>query len=135
MSSSFDSLAKLLLRLLLGGQLLLHGIYKLRHGVAGIERMLAERGLPEWVAYGVFIGEVVAPALLIAGFKTRAAALIMAVSMIVAVVLAGSDDLARLGRTGGWGVELQAMYVFGSLAVALLGAGRYSVSRGNGRWD
>jgi len=132
---ALDSLAKLILRLLFGGQLLMHGIHKLSHGVAGIEGRIIDRGLPGWLAYGVFVGEVVAPLLVIAGFKTRAAALVMAINMAVAVLLAHGGDVLRLGRSGGWGVELQAMFFFGAVAVALLGAGRYSVSRGNGRWD
>jgi putative oxidoreductase len=60
---------------------------------------------------------------------------IVAVNMIVAVSLSHTSDLVRLTRGGGWGVELQALYLFGAVAVALLGAGRYSLSRGRGRFD
>jgi putative oxidoreductase len=55
--------------------------------------------------------------------------------MVVAVMLAHSHDIGALGPGGGWKIELPALYFLGAVAVALLGAGRYSVSRGRGRWD
>mgnify|MGYP001818826490 FL=1 len=130
-----EHLAKLVLRLSVGGLMVLHGIHKLTHGVAGIERMLASRGLPELLAYGVYAGELIAPLFILAGFKTRIAAAVFAFNMIVAVALAHADDVLTLGKHGQWGIELQALYLLGAIAVMLLGAGRYSVSRGAGRWD
>jgi len=32
-----------------------------------------------------------------------------------------------LNETGGWALELQGMFFFGAVAVALLGAGRFSL--------
>ena len=37
-------------------------------------------------------------------------------------------ELFATADTGGWALELQGLYLFGALAVALLGAGRYSVA-------
>jgi len=130
-----EDTGKLLLRVTLGATLLLHGINKLAHGIAGIQSNLAGRGIPEFFGYGVYVGEVVAPVMMIAGFKTRIAAAVFAFNMVVATLLAHSGDILALGGSGGWKVELQMLYLFGAVAVALLGAGRYSVSRGNGRWD
>jgi putative oxidoreductase len=36
---------------------------------------------------------------------------------------------------GGYALELEAIYLFAAVAVALLGAGRYSVSGAHGRWN
>ena len=51
------------MRLSVSGMMLLHGVAKLRGGVDGIEARLGALGLPDFIAYGVFLGEVVAPLL------------------------------------------------------------------------
>ena len=51
----------LLLRWYLACALLLHGIAKVQNGIAGIEKMVVAHSLPAFIAYGVFIGELVAP--------------------------------------------------------------------------
>lgn len=129
-----DDLGKLVLRLTIAALILLHGINKISSGVGGIAGMLQQHGLPAALAYGPYIGEVVAPILVIIGVLTRPAALIMAINMIVAVGLAHMGQLGELNKQGGWAVELQACYLFGSLAIALLGAGGLSVGR-RSRWN
>jgi putative oxidoreductase len=121
-----DDAGKLLLRLAVGGLMLLHGIAKLTNGVDGIEGMLEKNGLPAVLAYGAYIGEVIAPLFVIVGLFTRPAALVMAVNMLFAIGLAHADEVFKLGEQGGWAIELQGLYLFGSLAIALLGAGRMS---------
>ena len=128
-----DDVGKLILRVSLGGLMLIHGISKLFGGIDGIISLVQEAGLPGVFAYGVYLGEVVAPLLMIAGFWTRPAAAVFAFNMVVAVALAHPGDLLEI--RGAWGVELQALFFFGAVAVAFLGAGRYSASRGRGRLD
>lgn len=118
---------RLILRLALGTLILLHGIAKLSGPPDAIVGMLAKVGLPGMLVYGVYIGEVVAPVLLILGLWTRAAALVIAVNMIAAVGLAHMNQLASIGPQGGYALELQAMFLFSAVALAFLGAGRYSV--------
>lgn len=130
-----DDLGKLVLRLTVAGLLLLHGLAKLSKGVGGIESMLASKGLPGVLAYGVYIGEVVAPVLVLVGWKTRAFALLIAVNMLVAIFLAHAGDIASRNQGGGWAIELQALFLLGSLAIAFLGAGRFSVTGGRGSLD
>jgi putative oxidoreductase len=132
-----DDLAKLLLRLVLGGLLLLHGVAKIQGGIDPILGAVAKAGLPSEFAYLVYVGEFAAPLLLILGIWTRAAALIVVVNMLVAVALVHSADLATLSRSGGWALELQAFYLATALVVALLGAGRYALAVGatDGRWS
>ncbi len=133
--TSLDDLARLILRLALGILILLHGWAKVRGGIGGIEAMLAMKGLPAFIAWGVYIGEVVAPVLLIAGIWSRMAAAVIALNMVVAVFLAHIGHLTQLTATGGWRLELQAMFLITALAVLMLGAGRYSVAGRNGRWN
>lgn len=126
---------KLVLRVALGLLILLHGIAKISAGPGFIMGLLAKAGLPTALGYGVYIGEVVAPLLLIAGLFTRVAALVVVINMLVAIGLVHAGQLGQLNSQGGWELELQGMYLFGALAVALLGAGRYSVGGLHGRWN
>jgi len=116
--------AVLLLRWTVAGLMLFHGIAKLVHGVAGIESLLASRGLPTWIAFGVFVGEIIAPLCVLAGVFVQPAALVIAINMVIAVALAHSQDLLTIGKTGGYALELQAFFFFGSLAIALIGNGK-----------
>ena len=126
---------KLILRLALGLLILLHGVSKVMNGIDGILAGVTKAGLPEAFGYLVYVGEVLAPLLLIVGFWTRIAASIIAINMIVAVYLVHVPQLFTLAKTGGWALELQGMYFFTAVAIALLGAGRYSVGGAAGRWN
>lgn len=108
-----------LLRVAVAAMMLMHGVSKVLNGVAGIERMLVAHGLPSWVAYGVYLGEVVAPLLVIANRFVGPAALVMAVNMLFAIGLAHAGDILTLRNTGAWGIELQALFLVGSIAIAL----------------
>jgi putative oxidoreductase len=125
-----SDLGKLVLRLVLGVLVLLHGIAKLSGGLAGIEGMVAAHGLPTFLAYGALVGEVLAPLMLILGFYARIGALLVVVNMLFALVLAHLGQLGMLNEQGGWALELQGMFLASALALALLGPGRYGV---NGR--
>ena len=85
-----EDFGKLLLRLAVGGLMLFHGMHKLIGGVDGISGMLVAKGLPGFIAYGVLIGEVVAPVLIVLGILTRPAALVLAFTMIVAWLMVGT---------------------------------------------
>jgi putative oxidoreductase len=123
-----NDLGKLVLRLALGILILLHGIAKLRGGIGPIEGLVASAGLPAFVAWGVYVGEVLAPLLVIAGWYAVAGAAIIAVNMLFAIGLAHSAELLALGASGGWALELQGLYLATAVAVALLGPGRYSAN-------
>lgn len=132
---STDDAGKLLLRAVLAILLLFHGVSKLSGGIGFITGMLQGLGLPAFLGYGVYIGEVVAPLLILVGLYTRPAALVVAINMVVALLLAHTSQFFTLSDTGGWALELQGMYFGGALAVALLGAGRYSLGGINGRFN
>jgi putative oxidoreductase len=124
-----QDLGKLILRVVLGALILLHGIAKLRFGLDPIEGMLQSHGLPHFLAYGALVGEVLAPLLLILGWYGRIGAALIAVNMLFAFVLAHTGQLGRLNEQGGWALELQGMFLASSLALLLLGPGKYSVNQ------
>lgn len=120
-------LARLMLRLALGFLILLHGISKLINGIGPIEDLLAAHNLPALLAWGVLIGEILAPGMLILGIHTRVAAVLIAVNMLFAFVLAHQHQMLALKANGGWALELQALFLINALAILLLGPGRYRV--------
>ena len=124
-----DPLGKLLLRLAVGGLILLHGISKLLTpgSFDWIGGLLEGYGLPAVLAYGVLIGEIVAPVMAIFGWQTRLAGLLIAGNMLVAVLLAHTGQLFMLNDSGGWQLELQGMFFVGALALVLLGSGRMAI--------
>jgi putative oxidoreductase len=130
-----DDQGKLVLRAILAVLLLFHGVSKLIGGVGFITGMLEKAGLPGVFGYLVYIGEVVAPLLILFGIFTRAAALVVVINMIVALLLVHTSQFFTLNETGGWALELQGMYLGGAIVVALLGAGRYSIGGTAGRWN
>ncbi|MEZ5565416.1 MAG: DoxX family protein [Gammaproteobacteria bacterium] len=123
-----NDIGRLILRVALGVLILLHGIAKLRGGIGGITGMVTAIGFPAWIAYGVYIGEVAAPLMVIAGWFSRIGAGIIAINMLFAVGLAHAYSLFELSATGGWALELQGMFFFTAVAIACLGPGRYSVN-------
>lgn len=120
---------KLVLRVVLGALILLHGLAKLKNGLGPIEGMLAAHGLPAFLAYGSLVGEVVAPLVVLAGFYARIGAAVIAVNMLFAFGLAHTAQLGQLNEQGGWALELQGMYLFTALAILLLGPGRYAINQ------
>jgi putative oxidoreductase len=134
-TNPLDDRGKLILRILLAVLLLFHGVSKLMGGIGFITGTLEKMGLPAVFGYGVYIGEVVAPLLLLLGVYTRAAALVVAVNMIVAVLLVHTSQFFTRNDTGGWALELQAMYFGTAVVIALMGAGRYSLGGVNGKFN
>ena len=134
-AASADDLGKLILRVTLGLLILLHGIAKLKGGIDPITGMVTGAGLPAAFAYLVYVGEVLAPILVIIGLWTRPAALVILGNMLVAVLLAHRADVFELGPQGGWAIELQGMFIAAAIVVALIGAGRYSVGGAAGKWN
>jgi putative oxidoreductase len=133
--SRYDDIGKLVLRLALGLMVLLHGIAKLIGGIGFVSGALHKLGLPGAIGYLVYVGEVIAPLLIVFGLWTRLAALVLAGNMIVAVLLVHTTQLFALSDTGGWELELQGMFFFAAIALILLGAGRYSIGGLGGRWN
>lgn len=123
-----DDFGKLVLRLTLGGLLLFHGVHKILTGIDPIRGMIGGHGLPDYLAFGVYAGEVLAPILIILGVFSRVGGVLVILNMIVAILLVHTGMVMGLNDQGGYLLETQAFYLFGGLAVALLGAGRIAVA-------
>ena len=108
-----------LLRTALALLLLLHGWAKITGGIGSIVGMVEARGLPGFLAYAVYLGEVVAPLLLLLGVWVVPAALVVAVNMLVALFLVHQGHFLALNKSGGWALELQAFFLVAALVVAL----------------
>ncbi len=124
-----DDLGKLILRLALGILILFHGVAKIQSPATleFIKSSLSSNGLPSFLAYGVFIGEVLAPLLIVLGLFTRYSAIVIIINMLFAFFLVHTAEIFMLSDSGGWQLELQGFYLFTALAVIFLGSGRYAI--------
>jgi len=121
-------LGLLLLRISTGGLMLFHGVSKLIHGISFLVENMGVFG------YAVYIGEVLAPILILIGFRTRIAAVLLAVTCLVAVATAHSQEIFKISEHGGYALELLGLYFFGALALFFTGAGKYAASKSS-QWD
>ncbi len=123
-----DSLGKLILRLTLGALMLFHGVAKVINpgSLEFIGKQLTNISLPHILAYGVYLGEIIAPLMIIFGIFSRIGGLLVAGTMVFAIVLVHSNELFALTEHGGLELELQLFYFMTGLAVFLLGSGRFA---------
>ena len=119
---------RLILRLTVGGLMLFHGVAKVLHPASldFISGMLTSNSFPGFLAYGVYIGEILAPLMVIAGYQARLGGLLIVVNMLFAILLAHSGDVFSLTEHGGWAIELQMFYLLTALSVMFLGSGKFA---------
>lgn len=125
-----DDTGKLILRLTVGGLIVFHGASKVLNpadAMGMIGGQLASMGLPAFIAYGVYIGEVLAPLMIVLGVFSRIGGLLVVANMLFAIGLMHTSQLFTMGKTGGWSLELQGFYLFCGLAVYFLGSGKFAV--------
>ncbi|AXB57537.1 DoxX family protein [Flavobacterium fluviale] len=128
MISKNTDLGLLLLRISVGGLMLFHGVAKLIHGISFLVENMGAFG------YAVYIGEVLAPIAILIGFRTRIAAVLLAITCVVAIATAHAQDIFSISEHGGYANELLMLYLLGSVALFFTGAGKYAVSKTN-NWD
>lgn len=102
--------------------LLFHGVDKIVHGIDSIEDMLERLEVPyaEYIAYGVYIGEVVAPLFIIFHHYVRIALSVIIVNMIVVIILRYRDALLTLNDHGAWSIEVPMLYLVMALTLIFL---------------
>ena len=123
-----NDIAKLILRLSLGIMILFHGIDKIINGIGGVKHLTVSAGLPEFLAYGVYVGEVVMPIFILIGAYARVASLVLAFNMTGAIFLAYGSTLFTLTKHGAPIFELPFLYFIMSIVVFLLGSGKYALN-------
>lgn len=120
-------LAKLILRVGFSALLLFHGVHKIYDGTDFVQSLLVAHGLPTFIAYGVYVGEVIAPALMIVGIYTRLSAFIGIGTCGFIIYLAYIEPFFTLNEHGAWSLEPVAVYLFAFLAVMFAGSGKYAI--------
>ncbi len=119
-----------LLRITLGGFLLIHGLIKLLlFTPAGTVQFFCSLGLPPVTAYLVMGGEILGGLALIAGFWTRWAAL-AALPILMGAIVPHSGNGFMFSNTGG-GWEFPVFWAIALVVQALLGDGAFAVSGRN----
>ena len=121
-----EDMGKLILRVTVAVLMLFHGIGKLQGGIDFLIHVTESNGLPGFYTYGVYIGEVIAPIMLIVGYCTTAAAALIIFTMLNAIFMMHTGDIFSVTMTGAWGIELQAFYILSSVAIIFLGSGKYT---------
>jgi putative oxidoreductase len=127
--SRFDDIGKLIVRMMVGVLILLHGVHKILNpgSLDSIRNMLASNSLPSLLAYGVYFGEVVGALMVILGIYSRIGGLFIAGNMLFALALAHRAQIFTLANMGGWALELQGFFLLSGLAIIFLGSGRLAV--------
>ncbi len=123
MKSKYPDLALLILRVGISGLMLTHGIPKLQKLINGNTEFAEIFGLPPIINLIItIIAEVLAPLLIIIGFRARIASIFPVIVMLVAAfVVHGADPLAKK--------ELALLYFFGFLTILLAGPGKYGIDK------
>ena len=123
-------LGKLMLRFTLGFLMLFHGYKKYLYGIDGIKALVAKNAFPEILAYGVFVGEILAPILIIIGLYTRISSFILTFTMGFAIYLVHSAHILSLNeKTGGLLIETPLLFMMGALSLIFIGAGRFALDK------
>ena len=128
MNDRRTDLAALVLRLTLGTVLIAHGLLKLVvFTPAGTAAFFEKIGLPGPLAYVVIAAELVAGAAIVLGWRTRLAAIAIAPILFGSALPHIPNGWTFSAPGGGW--EYSAFLGFVSIAIALIGEGRYAIGR------
>jgi len=126
-SNTFDY-ATLLLRLMLGGMFLAHGLMKfVSFTLAGTAGFFESLGFPAWTAYVVSPAEVLAGVALLAGFQSRWVAIASVPILLGAMSVHLGNGWLFSNANGGW--EYPLYLIATAVVVALLGGGRFAITR------
>ncbi len=121
-----------MIRITVGGILLVHGWGKINTGIAGIAGFLGHVGIvpPVPLAYVVYINETVGAVCIILGLFTRFFAAAIAIELAVALWIV---HYAKGFAASAGGYEYVLMWGIVMFAIALRGGGPYSLDRVIGR--
>ena len=121
--NSLQPVGLLILRLSLALIFFTHGYPKLTHSGAGMQTFFIQHGMPGYFVYVSGVLEIFGCVLLALGVFTRAAALLLALEMGVAIWKVHSSG----GYLAVHNYEFPLAMLAGSFALATVGAGRLSL--------
>ena len=125
-----ESTGKLILRIMLGLLILLHGISKLMNGIDWLDGALASAGLPASSSTASTSARSSRRSPSSQATYSRIGAWLIAVNMLFAFGLVhGSEIFAINPQSGGLALETQYLFFFTAIALALIGPGRYAVNQ------
>jgi putative oxidoreductase len=128
--SRLASLAPLAVRVIAGITMLAHGWQKLTEMGPGNfgGQMLAGMGvpLPVFMGYVVTFLEITCGILLIVGFLSQLAALLLTIDLVIAILLV-KVNVGFISGSNGTGAELDLALIAGFLVILFAGPGRLSV--------
>jgi putative oxidoreductase len=130
--SSLAAATPVIVRIIFGVMMFVHGLDKLTGGPAGFGQFLGSLGVPApvFMAWVVTLLELVGGAMLVVGFLTRLVAAALAIELVFAIVLVtGGNGL--IGAEG-VGYERDLAYIGGFVALVLLGPGKPSIDHAVG---
>ncbi|MBQ7270332.1 MAG: DoxX family protein [Campylobacter sp.] len=125
---SYTNFGLLVVRLALGVCLFMHGVAKIMNGISGVKSMLVAKNIPEFVAYGVYLGEIVAPVMIILGLFCRIGALLV-LGLCGIILYAAYPDLTAMNSHGGFTAEILYLYIGISLCILACGSGKFAVKQ------
>lgn len=122
--------APLVLRVVIGGLFVWHGLDKFDAGIPMIETMFRTWGVPApgLTAPLTAVLEIVAGAMLVLGLGTRLAAMALSVVMVGALIYV-KRDLGIISNQPMPGAELDLALLAGLVTVMVIGPGRVSLDR------
>lgn len=121
MKKNYTDLGLLVIRLFVSAMMLSHGIPKIKMLFVDPIKFSDPLGIGSTTSLILtLIGEVIAPILIIIGYKTKLAAIPATITMFVAAFVVHAND--------GFGVKEKALlFLVSFLAIFLTGPGRYSI--------
>jgi putative oxidoreductase len=121
MNKNVSDWSLLILRIGFAGMMLTHGIPKINMLFESPIKFADPLGLGETTTLILtIIGEVIAPVLILIGFKTKLASIPAIITMVVAAFVAHANDPIDVK-------EKALLYLIAFIAIFLQGAGKFSV--------
>ena len=114
------------LRLGLGTVWIAHALFKLLVlSIPGFATWLGSRGLPIFMAWPVFLLEIIGGTMILLGFYGRYVSVALIPILLVAIWTHAANGWLHTNQGGGW--EFPVFLVLASVAHILIGDGRYAM--------
>ncbi|MCF6289287.1 MAG: DoxX family protein [Proteobacteria bacterium] len=124
---TYDSTGAMLLRMGLGTMWIAHALLKwFVFTIPGFASWLESQGIPAFMAWPVFLLELIGGTMILIGYYGRYASAILVPVMLVAAWTHIANGWSHTSEGGGW--EYPMFLVLASIVHVLLGDGRFAIS-------